>query len=379
MNIEITQKKKQTNKTVYLKNCRNFTKIGKEVTDAQLSVVALGIFTQIMCNHDKKWKVNKTVEQRRSGIGADLFNRGWDELIAKRFIYMKKLSLTQWVYIISNAAITDTIITGLESRNWNPVPDIPPTENQEPEIVNQNGGDNIDISNLELKNLDISNKEEKNINEINIAKIEIPINDESVDGIIYSGSTVNQNGNLILDYNAIDSLNNIVDENTKKAINKPSSIQEQVKEMVRNYVIQNKIEPEYVKDDINEGYSFDTFVENPNNMNLDSLFRWVKIVSKLDQYHGTASKNSIQRRLEKMYYDYVTEKGIDPTEAKNRFDTKINISNFRKIDQNSDIIKELGYIKMYTRVDNLINFQPIQAHPETDLDDFGISIFSKVD
>ena len=208
MNIEITQKKKQTNKTVYLKNCRNFTKIGKEVTDAQLSVVALGIFTQIMCNHDKKWKVNKTVEQRRSGIGADLFNRGWDELIAKRFIYMKKLSLTQWVYIISNAAITDTIITGLESRNWNPVPDIPPTENQEPEIVNQNGGDNIDISNLELKNLDISNKEEKNINEINIAKIEIPINDESVDGIIYSGSTVNQNGNLILDYNAIDSLNN---------------------------------------------------------------------------------------------------------------------------------------------------------------------------
>jgi len=82
-------------------------------------------------------------------------------------------------------------------------------------------------------------------------------------------------------------LNEIKVEETKpnemkvEEIKSNQTIQEQVKQKIRRYVIDNNIEPDFVKDDLIDTFNSDIFLTNPHNLDEDELFNYVLILNSV--------------------------------------------------------------------------------------------------
>jgi hypothetical protein len=159
------KKKKQVNKTTYLRSKKGFTAISMEVTSSDLSIGAIGLLTLILSNQDH-FVIYKKEIVKRSGVGVTLFNKYWDELINSGFLYAIKRNHggISYEYIIvnepSNNSNKDVLEKIIENHTLNLTPEKPLPINQGKKTTTDNQISNIVLNNSAENKIDYINKED---------------------------------------------------------------------------------------------------------------------------------------------------------------------------------------------------------------------------
>jgi hypothetical protein len=151
------------NKTTYLRSTNSYTAISTTATAGNLSVGAVGLLTLILSNRDT-YVIYKSVIQKRSGVGKNLFARFWKELVDNQFIYeiMSNNGRIKYEYILVNDPSNKTNIHAIDMTIDNREPFITDGEqeadNELLNIVDEEEGANIYLRNEDLNNEDLNNE-----------------------------------------------------------------------------------------------------------------------------------------------------------------------------------------------------------------------------
>lgn len=289
------------NKTTYYKNASSYTRVSHSITDKNgLNVLEIGIMTSLLCNTDD-WIVYKENEQSRSGIGRKAFNKAWNNLVKKGFIYQQRLKCKGKICFHYHVFNEPALI----SDGTQPLIINPPLEK-----CLHKSTDTKDTNNKESTNEQLRNKES-----INEECININIEDKESFGLDKSmleqeESYQHQNNNfsvsIIEDKNVspiedeIRLPNNQSDkdisstfeiENNTNIQMSFSSVQDEVKYLIRKYVIDNRIDPSIIKMDINDVWDSANFKHN----NMNTANEWVNAIIEIyipPQYHNTLKGSS---------------------------------------------------------------------------------------
>ena len=438
----MNRKNVMVNETIYEKGCNGFTRVSNEITlNDKLTIIEIGLMTKLLSNQDT-YVINKTVEQKKSGISTNSFNNAWKTLETEGYISSNKLQTKggyKYIYTIRNTPISKSI-KSLEHKPLENSTNTPPSDSHTLGIQNlapmsgllthgesMPGGAsvNIDKINKEKKNKNIKNTEVTKLEVNNKGKltetfdriindyklyIENTVTDTLINSIHPEGisnenslikitpdasegnsniklsNTINPDASVginskiinkskipdasvgncnddITNVNtpAVSLLNNntrttsdnsgpsIVNsnlfepadgkvqiDNTKKIF---STIQEEVKHMIKVYVKTNNILPEAVKDSLTEIYTYNLFTKN--ECDAKELFRKIIHVSSLHKYIGTNSPTSIQNIILEKVNKYIIENNLDPIHAQQRIKDYLEYNNetFYQTKQNANIDK----------------------------------------
>ena len=306
------------NETIYLKDCKRFTRVSNHITlNGNLSVTEIGLITKLLSN-DPSYIINKETEQVKSGLGIKAFRNSWAILEQEGYVVSKKTRSNtgyRYEYIISSLPVGDDIQALLSNQHVS-------TDTEQ--AVEKNRLErtaskvllNKDVKNEELKNIELKNKNKNTLEitntgklvktvegnivaDINISEFIEYFEDNSISNVITS--TVSEGNEIKVDDNInssvipeginyaphndnhIGTLNNtstalepaLMQVQPEKKERVFSSIQEEVKHKVRVYVIKNKILPEVVKEELESMYSWDIFVQNTQNLDTEGLFQYI--------------------------------------------------------------------------------------------------------
>jgi hypothetical protein len=158
-------------KSVFLKDCKSFTKVSNALLRSNLSITTIGLMTKLLSYKD--FAIHKSTEQKRSGVGRETFNKAWAELEKHGFIKQERVGTGQFVYrwIIINdpphaaekyGNNTEAENPQVENQERNTTPGNPQVENQEWNTSDGNVATNIDLINLDVSKVDVSNEDIKN-------------------------------------------------------------------------------------------------------------------------------------------------------------------------------------------------------------------------
>lgn len=164
-------------KSLFLKDCKGFTKVSNKLLRSDLSITAIGLMAKLLSYND--FAIHKATEQRKSGLGEKAFNNAWAELEDHGFIKRERIGTGKFVYrwVIINEpgrhAIEDgnkqekqTTTTSVNSEATNQgsysTPGNPGLENQDWNTRDGKGASNIDASNQDNKKENKSKKETDN-------------------------------------------------------------------------------------------------------------------------------------------------------------------------------------------------------------------------
>lgn len=371
-------------KTIYKKQCHGFTAVSHAVVfKSNLSVSAIGIMAKLLSN-DENFIVHKEQVQAQSGLGVKAFNNAWNELVGKGFIKAtrKHVGHIVWQYTIINEPAYQNVEGAVKKPQKSSTTKVGVEEKRLKGITTK-GANNIDIRNKNKKNKNkiIQIEEDTQIpypenvehditygfSDNNFQEIEdeisfdgkssssivsepafeqvpieltnaIKINDDEVCTIINSPST------------ALEPASRQVPAEVSEKPN--STIQEEVKKLIREYVIKNKILPSIVKEDIDWYYSLTDFTENKKGRSKEELFNQALMLTSLKDYHGTGNPNSIQNRILKEAQRLIEDNNLDPDEANRRIDDYLELhkDSFYKISQNGDLKERFNLFAMYTKL-----------------------------
>ncbi len=325
-------------KTIYLKKCKRFTKVSYDITtDSGLSILEIGLITKLLSNsdkHDNYFNINKGVEQKKSGVGKDMFNKAWKNLEEKKFIKTIKHRLDgkiAYQYIVSALPITETNNPQTDTDQQKTAGCSPQAENHQQKVtdsiqkVENNNlvtGDrkqasNIDVTNKEIRNENINNIELNNKEVSSKDKNNKEVNNEEIITVELSNLHVDINNSIVeIDQcennikNAIcDCYTDFIEDNIiAHNIDIPISLQEEVRQMVDSYILQYNIEPWHVNKDINERYLSEDFIENTNNLTSTQWFEEIVRYASLKYHHNSKTYYIVFRN---MLQEYINENNID--------------------------------------------------------------------
>jgi hypothetical protein len=146
------------NKTIYKKDCMPFTRVSHDITHLNdLNVIEIGLITSLLSN-TPDWIVYKENEQRKSGIGRQAFDKAWNTLVKKGFIFPEKLKEQGRIcYSYTIYAIPRMLNTAATTQ---------PAEKCVQKTADSKHASNKEVINKKIKNKEKKNKEKKNENTI---------------------------------------------------------------------------------------------------------------------------------------------------------------------------------------------------------------------
>jgi len=155
-------------KSVFLKDCKSFTKVSNALLKSNVSITAVGLMTKLLSYKD--FAIHKSTEQRRSGVGRETFNKAWAELEEGHFIKKERVGTGQFVYrwvIINDPELEerngyDAENPQVDNQERNTTPGNPKVENQDWNTSDGNVVTNIDYININEIKVDVSNEDIKN-------------------------------------------------------------------------------------------------------------------------------------------------------------------------------------------------------------------------
>lgn len=340
--------------SIFIRNHNNnFILVSRAVLKCNLSFTAIGLLVRLL-SHKDGYCIHKEVEKNRLRVGDKTFNNAWNELERNGFIVRERIGtgkfIYRWIIINDPELVAKKYVDGnqLESKEPITVAKNPEVDNQErntiggnPQVENQerntsdgNEGTNIDLSNLEERNTDTSNIDVKNVDVSNIEETiqDTPIDYEIVVENNISSTLISKDG---------------------KIINNPL---EDFKIRVRKYVIDNRINPQYVKDEIESFYNDkklfnEDLVVNKPELVFDHILRWTEMGSM----HNTAYTNSIQNRIIKLIDEYLVKYNINKDLVIDSINKYITSVEFYKIKQHKNPEDYLKSFVLYNKIKRYVN------------------------
>jgi len=343
-------------KTTYRKEGKQFTKISRDVTtNNDLSIIEIGLITKLLSYTDA-FVIHKETEQRTSGVGEIVYKKAWANLEKKGFIESTK-TRDQGKYIyhytISDSLMNEDTTNGKQEM----VKHQRETIGDNQEVVNGRrltGGDNLvlnrEVSIIELNNKELSNKEVIKEKVINVDETTLAVNDinklnnyniieETTDILlkhidndtsIYEGNSLTADdstiGNFSIDEEGKLNYPSMVLEPALKQVQNQekvekitfSSVQDEVKHLFREYVIDNRIHPFFIEREINEIYELEEFVSNIDNCTVGCWWELIHKVIKLEKFHNSNQHNSVYSQFKRKIDEYIKFNDIDKEEAYSR-------------------------------------------------------------
>jgi hypothetical protein len=289
-------------KSTYLRGSESYTKVGKEITNNKnLSIVEVGLMTKLLSYADK-FILHKEVEQKKSGIGKDSFNKAWKRLEIEGFIRTEKNRIKgvySYHYTVSNKPIPGKPNAANQEPNnsiHNTTDEIPLLENQRLKSSDDKPSDNIEINNIEL-----NNQEYKNI-EINNANVK----NEEITGIEET------------ELELCNSTKEVIEALKTDIATSKTSIQEQIKKKIREYVVNNKIHPFFIKNELDLIYGSDSFINNDSNCSVEDWFEFILANTSINELKNTYSNKSMYYRFIKKLDTHIISNNIDKDQAYTR-------------------------------------------------------------
>jgi len=192
----------------------------------------------------------------------------------------------------------------VENHERNTTPGNPQVENQDCNTSDGNVATNIDLININEIKVDVSNEDIKNED---VSTVE-----EIIDEVTIS-TTIDKNEGSIFD---------------------PI---EQFKNRVRQYVIDNKINPHYIKDEIESFYNDVKLFNRELVANKTELvFEHILIWTQMGEMHNTAYQNSIQNRIIRLIDEYLDKYNINRKLVEEAIHTYKTSKTFYTIKQNKN-------------------------------------------